>query len=191
MSDRDTLTEAAAAPQAGGWVRRSIFRLSGAAGVLGSFAIVVITLGLALDVLLRTIRGQGIPGMLDAIGPLLVVAAFLGLGITEAKGEHIALTLFVRRLSARTRAALYIVGTVATMLIVTWMIWTGLHQAVHSIQTGEVRPGIVNIPLSPARVIVVIGCVILLLQLSITLTDAVRSFIAREPKGLWIERENE
>ena len=188
---RDELANTPLVNRSAAWLRRVTLWLSGTVGLLGAVAIVVITVGLALDVLLRTLRGQGIPGMLDAIGPLLVVAAFLGLGVTEAKGEHIALTIFVRRLGPRARQLVYVVGTSLTIIFVVWMISAGFTQAAHSIDTGEVRPGIVNIPMGPARVAVVVGCAILALQLLITLVDAIRGLVTGVPRGVWVERESD
>lgn len=189
MFGRVKLAEPRSTSHSVAWFPRAVSWLSGGAGLIGAIAIVVITIGLALDVLLRTVRGQGIPGMLDAIGPLLAIAAFLGLGVTEAKGEHIALTIFVRRLKPRIRQLIYVIGTSITILFITWMIVAGFAQAIQSIGTGEVRPGIVNIPLWPARVAVVIGCAVLVLQLVVTLIDAIRGLIAGGPVGLWVERE--
>lgn len=189
--DREVTLRSDAIPPSGGWFRRAVDALTTTAGLLGAVAIVVITFGLALDVLLRTIRGQGLVGIFDAVGPILAIAAFLGLGITEAKGEHIALNIFVRRLGVRARNVMYVVGTVLVILMVAWMAWAGFTQAMHSLEAGEVRPGIVDVPLWPARFAVVIGCVILILQLLLTLADAARGVLAGKTKGVWIDREND
>ncbi len=169
---------------------RLITWLSRTFGFLGSAGIVVITVGLAANVVLRTVTGQGIPGMIEAVDPLLVCAAFLGLAVTESKGQHVAMTFVAAKLPVRPRFVVTAIGVVLTMLLIFWMGLSGAGEAATSIGRDEVRPGIVDIPLWPARIAVVAGCVVLLLQLVLTLRDATRSARERVPVGVWVERDS-
>ena len=169
---------------------RVISQLSRTFGILGTGAIVVITVGLAVDVALRTVTGQGIPGMIEAIDPLLVCAAFLGLAMTESKGQHVGMTAIADRLPFRVRYRVIAIGTVLVMALIVWLGAAGAESAFRSFSRGEVRPGIVDIPLWPARVAVVIGCAVLFLQLMLTCRDALRTAKQGTPVGSWTDRDD-
>jgi TRAP-type C4-dicarboxylate transport system permease small subunit len=165
--------------------------LSRISGEFASIGIIIMTTGVALDVILRTSSGTGIAGMIEAVDPLLVIVAFLGLGMTERKGEHVAMSMFVDRMSPRIRYYLIAVGVVGAMGLTAWIAVAGFHETAISVARGEVRPGIVDVPLWPARAAVVVGCTVLFLQFAVTLVDAIKSARLLQPVGVWAERTGE
>ncbi|WP_167131237.1 TRAP transporter small permease [Paramicrobacterium chengjingii] len=164
-------------------------RVSSASGFLSAVAIVLMTLGIALDVLLRTVSGHGIPGVIEAADPLLVCVAFFALSATEMKGEHISLALVTDRLGARIRYALITFGTFLCIVFTCLLAYAGLHEALESLSSHEVRAGVVRIPMWPARVAVVLGSLALLVQFIVTCIDAARSARAGTEVGVWKERD--
>lgn len=168
--------------------RKIIGRTSDSLGILGTIALVAMTLGLAMDVLLRTISGRGIPGMFETVEPLVVIVAFLSLAAAERANEHVSLSLLSDRLPLRVRYILIAVGISLAILLFGWICYNGIFEALKSFTSGEVRSGVVRIPLWPARVAIVVGAFALILQLFVTLIDAVQSAIRKEHVGEWTHR---
>lgn len=171
--------------------RKGANRISSASGFLSAVSIVLMTLGIALDVLLRTLSGHGIPGVIEAADPLLVCVAFFALSATEMKGEHISLSLLTDRMGVRVRYGLITFGTLLCIVFTCLLAYAGLHEALASMSSHEVRAGVVRIPMWPARVAVVLGSLALLLQFVVTCTDAARSARAGTEVGVWKERDEE
>ena len=170
-------------------VRSIVNRVSMVCGVLSAVAIVFMTGGIALDVLLRTVTGHGLTGVIESVDPLLVAVAFLALSVTEFKGEHVALTLVTDRIAPRPRFALIAAGVAACILFVAMMAASGTIEAIHSVANNEIRAGVVRIPLWPARIALVLGALALLAQLGVTLVDAIRSAARGASTGVWVHRE--
>lgn len=159
-------------------------------GVLSATAIVLMTAGITVDVILRTLTGHGVTGVIEAVDPMLVCVAFFALAVTEMKGEHVALSLVTDRMVPRIRYALITFGTLLCIVFACVLAISGAMEAITSISTHEVRAGVVRVPLWPARIAVVIGALALLLQFILTFVDAIRSARARRATGIWSERES-
>lgn len=159
-------------------------------GVLSATAIVLMTAGITIDVVLRTLTGHGVTGVIEAVDPMLVCVAFLALSVTEMKGEHVALSLVTDRIVPRIRYILIAFGALLCIVFACVLAISGAMEAITSVSTNEVRAGVVRVPLWPARIAVVIGTLALLLQFILTFIDAVRSACARRASGVWVERES-
>lgn len=168
--------------------RKIIGRISDSLGILGTIALVGMTFGLASDVALRTLAGQGIPGMFETVEPLIVIVAFMSLAAAERANEHVSLSLVSDRLPLRLRYILIASGMALTIGLFGWIAYNAILQAFISYTSGEVRAGVVRIPLWPARIAIIVGAVALILQLCVTFADAIASAVRKEHVGEWAER---
>ncbi|MEX2521007.1 MAG: TRAP transporter small permease subunit [Paracoccaceae bacterium] len=111
----------------------------------------------------------------EAIDEMLLVAVvFLPLAYTQARREHVEVTLFTDRLSPRAiRRFVWLgcfVGAVAFAVLAYAMGWGAQRAWV----TGDAYLGINQIVTWPARVVAVVGLVALILRLTLDLTIARR-----------------
>lgn len=170
-------------------VRRLIHWLSLVLAVVAASCIAVIMLGLTVDVTLRSITGRGLLGMVELTETLLVAGVFLGLAYAERTGRHVSLSLVADRLPFRLSYALHALAITVVIALVVWMTWRSGLQAVSSFERGEVRPGIRNVALWPARAVLVVGLGALILELAVTVVDSVRSALRGTLVGVWRDRQ--
>lgn len=170
--------------------RAGAYRTATICGVLSATAIVLMTSGIAIDVLLRTISGHGLTGVIEAVDPILVCVAFFALSVTELKGEHVALTMVTDRIKPAIRYALIAFGVLLCIVFTIVLLASGAFEAIQSSLNNEIRAGVVRIPLWPARIAVALGAFALLLQFIVTLIDALRSAKQGQGVGVWRERES-
>ena len=145
-----------------------------ASGITGALAIVLIMLGTCADILARGNFTTGLRGVVEASEILLVAAVFLGLGLAQAEGRHVRMTLVISRLSGRTRRVGDVLASAVAVAFFAWLAWASTLRAYDSIINSEYRFGLVRIPLWPGRVAVVVGLLLLLAQLLRTLVAQVR-----------------
>lgn len=155
-----------------------------AAGLLAAVAVVLVMLSTVVDVARRQTVGGSVPGLVEIAESLLVAMVFLGLASRELRGGHVRVELLLQRLAPATQGALTAFGYVLVVLPVTgWMIWMTTNRAIESFQSGERRFGLLQIPLWPARWVISIGLVLLLLQAIVSLLRAWRVWRAeRRPE---------
>ena len=58
--------------------------------------------------------------------------------------------------------------------------WQGFDEALYSLEIGEATMGTIRFPLFPARLLLVLGCGLLLVQLGLDLIQNVRHMISGE-----------
>lgn len=157
----------------GGPVRRSIHALSTAFAVLAAVLVMAIMFSTAADVTVRQITGASIPGVVEYSEVLMVGLIFLGLAYAQRCGAHIGVDLVVQRLPARVGHVVASVGLMIAIAVVALMAWETLGVALQSFETREFRFGLVQVPIWPARALIPIGLVALLLELAVTLSDEI------------------
>lgn len=110
-----------------------------------------------IDVALRTAGSGGVPGGIEWTEVVLVIAVYFGMMTAEFDDAHVKTPLLTDRLKAIPAEVLRLVGTVAISALVIWMIYATTESAIHAISVGEVHPGIARVPIWPARLIIPIG----------------------------------
>jgi TRAP-type mannitol/chloroaromatic compound transport system permease small subunit len=58
--------------------------------------------------------------------------------------------------------------------------WQGFDEALYSLEIGEATMGTIRFPLFPARLLLVVGCALLLVQLALDLIQNIRHMISGE-----------
>jgi len=129
-----------------------------------SLLIIPLVLIVTVDVVLRYIFNRPLVWSWDINSQLLGVIAVMGAGYALLQRAHIGVDVFVMRLSPRTRAIIDMITAPLFFLAMGVLIWKSGQAAWTAILRKEVVAGVVNTPLYPFRVIMVIGIVLFALQ---------------------------
>jgi TRAP-type C4-dicarboxylate transport system permease small subunit len=154
-----------------------IYRLSAFLAVAALVAIATIILA---DVALRQF-GRQIRSSDDFAVFYLAATAFLGLGPTYRRNEHIRVGLLVDRLTGRTRRIVETVVLSVATIVVGWAAWWACRFTYDSWRFHEVSQGLVPVPLWIPQSAMALGLVILLLAV---IEDLARIVMGRDPSYL-------
>lgn len=162
-------------------MEKAVKTMSSILGVLATLATLLMMIGIAVDVVFRTLYDRSMPGVLELSEAALVAAVFLGLAYTGATNSHIAVDLMTERLPEKVARWVICSAWLLTSLIIGWMIYATASRAIESTNRGEVRTGLVNWPIWPSRWIIVIGLVAMLV---VALMNTVRLALGKEVLGV-------
>ena len=158
------------------WVRKLalVLLLMGALGM-----IISMLLGFA-DVVGTKFFGWPVPGTLEITESTMVLIVFGALAFTQSQRGHIRVEIFYTNRSPRTKAFMDAVTHLVAIAFFALVAWQGFNEALYSLEIGEATMGTIRFPLFPARLLLVVGCVLLLVQLGLDLIQNVRHMISGE-----------
>lgn len=141
--------------------------------LLGIGAVAVILLGLLItaSVVTRSAFGVALPDTIVLVRELMVAAIILPLAATTAARNHVSVSFFSDRFSARIRGCCIIFGSIVGMLALLPLIYAAGREVIHMAASGSFYFGDLNLPKWPGRAIFVIGiavCWLRLLALAVT-----------------------
>ncbi|WP_083411123.1 TRAP transporter small permease [Arthrobacter sp. UCD-GKA] len=139
----------------------------------GFFTLVLMAIML-VDVATRLSTGSSLAGAFELSETLVVLIVFFGIAFVERSGNNVRVTVVTERLPARVANLLRAVGTLVTMLVIVWFAYATFTEAISSYQIREFHVGLVNFPLWPARVVVVLGFIALFFEFLATLVRQIR-----------------
>lgn len=131
--------------------------------VAATFTVVAAVL-LTAEVLSRAFFNQPIRGLYEYMQILVVLIAFLGLAEAERHGDHIRVTILTDRMALKPKLVVRTLAMILSALIVLWMVVMSWVELTKSIARGEFAPGLLNLVVWPARLIIVIGLAALFLM---------------------------
>lgn len=132
-------------------------------GFAAGLVIVALTFIIVADVTLRK-AGTSIPGAVEISEVLLVFAVFLALGAAQIGGDHVSTSVLTSRLRPHARRWLRVIAAAIGIATVVVMIIVASQTAIASVQAGEYRFGIAQVPIWPARIVIVIGLIVFLFE---------------------------
>lgn len=171
---------AAPAPAQDSPTDRAVHAVVRTLAVLAALAIVVLMLAICADVLVRTISGASLPGMVEVAESSLVLAVYLSLAWGLVRGEHVAVTLLTDRLGLRARRVLAIVAGAIVVVVLAWAVLATGERAIDATAAGEERFGIVRFPVWPLRWAIVVGLAATLVVAVLQLVGAIRGRLPQE-----------
>lgn len=135
---------------------------------IGVVAVALLMLHVVADVTGRYLFNSPVAGTLEAVAFWWMPSvSFLGLAVTQRVGQHIEVHVLADRLPPRVAAALAVVTSCLTMVVVAAIGWYGLAMALDKTAIREAALGAVLVPIWPARFLVPLGCAVFLCQLLI------------------------
>ena len=136
---------------------RILDRIHQVTGLVAGAGILLLMTGVVADIVVRTLLGHALPGVVDYSEVLIVLCAFIALGYAQRDGAHVVVDTLVHYLRPGGVAFLAGVVIVATVPLLFWLAWETAELAVQSYQRGEYRFGIYEVKLWPARAMLPVG----------------------------------
>ncbi|MCY1158875.1 MAG: transporter small permease [Citricoccus sp.] len=155
-------------------LRRAARSIAVPLGALASLSTLAIMVAIVIDVVVRNAGGRSVPGLLEMSETALVATVFLGLAYAGVTNSHVAVDLFTEALRPRVARVLIALAWLVGVLITAWLVLATFERAVESTEAGELRQGLMDWPLWPARWLVVIGLVAFLLVALVNIVLLVR-----------------
>ena len=164
-------------------LRQAIDRLTLALNVAGTLLIIAIMVLVNADVLGRGVFNAPISGVPEMVSMSIVAIVFLQIGQTYRMGKLTrsdALIGILKRHSPRAFAALELGFCCIAMAVISALLWASWPLFVKSWvrNTFEGTIGDFTAPIWPVKLIILIGCVTLLVQLGISAILALRSIVS-------------
>lgn len=145
-------------------VIRVIRWLGNACAVVSALVAGTIMLAITFDVVSRTVGGGSVPGLLELVETFMIFVVYLGLAHAERTEAHVRMGLFTSLLPVTARRVVRSFAMLVATLGAGWFAWATSERAIASIEVREVRPGLLDFPIWPARIVIVVGFVLLLLE---------------------------
>lgn len=160
-------------------VRRMVHAIARVLAVLAATAVVLIMVTTVADVSRRTTTGRSLPGTVDYGELLMVAGVFLALAFAQHRREHVSVNLVTSRLPPTAGRRVRVVGLMVAIGFVAWLAIATGQEALRSFARNEFRFGLVRVAVWPARAVIPVGAVALLLRLLVDTVDLLRS----QPEG--------
>ena len=151
-----------------------------AGAALSGALLVAVMLLTSIKVFFRYGLREGLLGVDQISGTLLVYIAFLGAAWVLRREEHVTIDLLVTRLTPATRRRLTCFNSAIGALICLVVAWYGTVEAVTSWQRGILIPAEIEIPRVINLGVIPLGCFLLSLQF---MRRARRALDAGPPNG--------
>jgi TRAP-type C4-dicarboxylate transport system permease small subunit len=161
---------------AGAWRRLGALAdlLSTLLAVFAGCAVALIVGSVTYDVVARSVGLPGVKGIVEYGGVLMVAVVFLSIGYAQMQHAHISVEILVERLPRRLASGLdaAVLGLIAVGL--GWATYETAIAAMTSMERGEIRFGLVSVPVWPARGAIPVGLFAMALQCLVQSGEAVR-----------------
>lgn len=156
--------------------RRIVDAVTGVMALLSVVCIVLMLVATVADVIRRAVWGQSVRGVTELGEVAMVAIVFLALGYAQSRNAHVAMTLVVQRMAPAKAALVNGLALLFATGMVGWLLVESTERAIASFQVAEYRFGIVQIPIWPARIVIVVGLAAFLLELVFALWDDYQAY---------------
>jgi TRAP-type mannitol/chloroaromatic compound transport system permease small subunit len=150
-------------------------------GALGTAMLALAALAVLLSMVVGTVDVVGtqaflspLHGATEGITELMVILVFLSLPHVQRTGANIRVELVYARFGPRTQAALDAVAALAALLFFGLVFWQGIGVAEFSWRIRESTMSVVRIPIYPAKIAILLGAGMTMLQLLVDLAGSAR-----------------
>lgn len=126
------------------------------------------------DVIGTQFFGWPLHGAKEITESTMVLIVFGALAYAQIRRAHIRVELIHSHMTPRVQAAMDVIADIAALIFFGFLVWQCTLEAMLSWQIGEAADGLLRFPLYPARWILVIGTVMLILRLILDLIIDIR-----------------
>ena len=161
-----------------GWLdrlKKGIQRLNRFISGIGAVFLIPLMLITSSDVIGRDIFNHPIAGTVELSEYMLAVFILMGLAYSQQVKAHVAVSLFISRISNRTQLVINILTILLSLFIFSILAWQGWKVGIEERTVSDM----LRIPQYPFRLLVALAAFLLCLELLIDLADAVRKFVER------------
>ena len=157
-------------------MRKTIYQLTTFFALLSALVVLTMMSVTTLDIIARWTTGRSIPGAQELSESFMVAIVYLGMSYALYRREHVVVAVLTSRIAIRPAVVLRLIGQTIMIALVIWMIWVTAHEALRSFVNGEVRFGLLQMQIWPARLAIPLGLTAFLLQAILDFTDQVIFF---------------
>ena len=158
-------------------VQKSSEYIARISGIISAIIIVVMMLLTVADVTLRKFS-SGLPGNVELVSLMLVVAAFFTISHCWGNDGHINVDLLFGHFSPRLQLAFSALGVLTGLIFFGAVVWGGIEFTIKAYKNSEVSTNLL-IPLHIVKFLLLIGVFVFFIQLLISFID----FLYRTLKG--------
>lgn len=152
---------------------------SRAALVLGCIFLLLMSLHITLDVIIRYFFSRGVVGTLEVVSfYYMVCAVFFPLAYVESRNEHITVDVFAQRLPEKIQFYLYIFACLAGLMYFGMLCYQSFLDAVRATQRFETAMANFKFYLWPSRWALPIGFFAICLSI---IANIIKSINIRKP----------
>jgi TRAP-type C4-dicarboxylate transport system permease small subunit len=137
--------------------------------LIGGLGMIASTFLGTADVVGTQVFGVPVPGAVEITESTMVLIVFGGLTYAQIRRNHIRVELLYLRAGSRGQAAMDILAGLMGLLFFSLLLWQAVNEAIYSLQIDEATFGLIRMPLWPARLILVAGTGLLILQILLDL----------------------
>jgi TRAP-type C4-dicarboxylate transport system permease small subunit len=148
---------------------------------ISGWTVLVLTLLISVDVLLRYILGRAIPGGMEITQALLVFMVYLVLGSVEERKDHIRIDFVIDRMPIKVRRYGEFILYAITLVFLVMLFVSSWEAFVVSYQDREYYGGSIQVPIYPSRAAIVVGAALTIVALLKTMV----SFLTSKEKGIF------
>ena len=155
--------------------------------LLAGAALIIFLLGFLVcaDILGRALFNSPVKGTPELVSMSIVIICFLLAGYSVQSGSMIYTDVFSSMFGVRGRALAQLLSAVLGILFFGLIIWGSYEPMLHAWLSGEYEgEGALRVPAWPARVVVVVGSVLVVISYGLRALRAARSFVTGEPDNV-------
>lgn len=151
------------------WFSRVVQRLALLLLLLGAVGMIVSMLLGVADVIGTKFLSMPVPGTLEVTESTMVLIVFGALAYTQSRRGHIRVELLYNHVGPRAKSFMEATTHFIALVYFALLAVQGFSELLYSWEIREATMGAVRFPLYPARFLLFIGTVLLLLQLALDL----------------------
>lgn len=149
--------------------------------LLAAGAAIIFILGFIVcaDVFGRALFNSPLKGTPEIVSMSIVIICFLLAGYAVQSGSMIYTDVFSGMFGARGRAFAQLLSSVLAILFFTLIVWGSIEPTLHAWTSGEYEgEGALRVPVWPARVVVLIGSVLVVTSYILNAVNAVATIVS-------------
>lgn len=155
--------------------------------LLAGAAVIIFLLGFLVcaDILGRAVFNSPVKGTPELVSMSIVIICFLLAGYSVQSGSMIYTDVFSSMFGLRGRALAQFLSAVLGILFFGIIIWGSYEPMLHAWVSGEYEgEGALRVPAWPARIVVVLGSVLVVISYGFRALRAARSFATAKPDNV-------
>lgn len=143
-------------------------------------ALVLISLGITSDVLIRWATGRPITGVFELASLVLVAVIFFPLGFMQYQKLQIRVDIVTTHARGRWAVALDLLDAVAGLLVFGVLLWAASNEFVKAYQGGFLLRGMIEIPTTVEIGFIIFGTALILIALIHLFVVCVRTLVTNK-----------
>ncbi len=124
---------------------------------IGMFFAIPLMLITTVDAIGRDLFDRPLPGTIELSEYMLSIIILLGAAYTQQVKGHVGVDFLTKRFSARTKSIIAIITTLASMFVITIVIWQGFIEGINEKTVSDM----LRVPQRPFRLLVFVGGILL------------------------------